>query len=235
MALCLVPMLPIWLTAIRGDGEIKALQGFGETLGAYYFRMVNALVCLFLGCAVLGEDIDNKTLPYLLTRAIPRGALVLGRFLTFWLNASAMLVPAFVLVYAFTLLPMGAEAFRYGLPVLGASLLALVLSTAAYGGVFVLLSVVFRKPLLVGIGLLFLWESWAAVGPSALRPYTVAHQAFVLMTRWTDLPAYRLVAEDPATGTVLLEAADSLQTLLGIPLVTLIVTYLYFRRRELTG
>ena len=33
------------------------------------------VVCLFLGCAALGDDLDGKTLPYVLTRALPRHAL----------------------------------------------------------------------------------------------------------------------------------------------------------------
>jgi ABC-2 type transport system permease protein len=232
--LCLVPLIPAVVGLIRGEGEVKALQGFAQTLAWPFFRQVNLIVFLFLGCAALGEEIDGKTLPYLLTRSLPRSALVIGRFLSYWLTTLVLLGVSFLVSFGLTVGQMGMEALWVDLPYLGVTLAVLACAAAAYGAVFVLLSIWIRRPLLVGLVFVFLWEVLAVGAPAPVHTYTLLHHVYVLLAQWTDLLTFVHLASAIGPGASTTTAGDALMTLGTVTVVALALSIWRFRRQEYT-
>jgi ABC-2 type transport system permease protein len=226
---CLLPLTWVVAAACAGGSGVKGSFGFVELLTTLYFARVNLFVALYLGCAALGEEIEAKTIPYLLVRPVPRSGLLLGRWLAGALNAGVLLSAAFLAAYAATVGQMGVKALRVDLPVLGHALAALWLSLAAYTSFFVLLSVVVRWPLLIGLALLFLWEEFAAKMPGTLAHFTLLHHVYSLLAHWTGEPTYQALASP--NGDKLLTATQSLQVLAGFAFVSLTLALLRFRRR----
>jgi ABC-type transport system involved in multi-copper enzyme maturation permease subunit len=227
--LCLLPLIAPGLELVQEGAGAKGAVGFLETATVFYFRAVNLVVALFLGCGALGEEIEGRTLPYLLTRPVPRAGLLLGRFIASVLAASVLLGAAFVLLYVATVAPMGAEALWIDLPILGFTLIGLVLSLVAYGAFFVLLTVVVKWPLLIGLALLFLWEQWATDLPGTAARYTVQHHVYTLLWRWTGEETYRSVASP--YGDELLTSGESLRVLGWIAAISLGLAVIRFRKR----
>lgn len=226
---CLLPLSWVVAAAFASGSGVKGALGFVELLTGLYFSRVNLVVALYLGCAALGEEIDARTLPYLLLRPVPRPALLLGRWLAGAFNSGVLLSAAFAVAYAATVGQMGWQALRVDLPVLGHALAALWLSLAAYTAFFVLLSIVVRWPLLIGLGLLFLWEEFAAKMPGTMARFTLLHHVYSLLASWTGEPTY--VALASPFGDTLLSASQSLEALGGVAIGALALALLRFRRR----
>src|SRR5574342_1104231 len=148
---CLLPLSWVIAAAFARGSGVKGALGFVELLSGLYYSRVNLFVALYIGCAALGEEIEARTMPYLLLRPVPRSALLLGRWLAGACNAGVLLSAAFAVAYVATVAQVGGKALRVDLPVLGHALAALWLSVAAYTAFFVLLSIVVRWPLLIGL------------------------------------------------------------------------------------
>src|SRR4030067_1669114 len=53
---------------------------FSNLIMLFYLQMIILIVALFYGTSVCSEEVEGKTLPYLITRPVPRAAVVLGKY-----------------------------------------------------------------------------------------------------------------------------------------------------------
>src|SRR5688572_12870876 len=54
--LCSLPLLPVLLGFLHDESGVKGALGFIETITTFYFRLVNPIVFLFVGCSAVGEE-----------------------------------------------------------------------------------------------------------------------------------------------------------------------------------
>jgi ABC-2 type transport system permease protein len=149
--LLLIP-LPIiliglaWLAATIGRDEPDAWTGL--VLIALGVVVMLPLTSLIIGTAVLGSEIDDGTIVHILTKPIPRWQILITK-LVVAMVASALTVglPMFV---AGALI----DGTRMGLGFAFAS----AIGAAVYSALFVLLSVVSRRPVLLGLIYILVWE-----------------------------------------------------------------------------
>ena len=48
-----------------------------------YVRFIVPVLGVFYGTALIADEVDDKTITYLFTRPIPRGAVLLGKYLAY--------------------------------------------------------------------------------------------------------------------------------------------------------
>src|SRR5438046_2385129 len=96
------------------------------------------------------QEIDANTLPFLLTRPISKPSIAMYKYLGYLAAVLILLVPPLIVAYGVTE-AYGGFSFTSDLDVLGGFLLVTVLGSAAYGGLFLFISVLVRKPLAVGL------------------------------------------------------------------------------------
>ncbi|HEV8361798.1 MAG TPA: CARDB domain-containing protein, partial [Candidatus Thermoplasmatota archaeon] len=119
---------------------------YGTLMRALLLGLLIPFIALFFAGGVLADDRDSGTLPYLLTRPIPRGYLVAAKFLAGFAVAAVAVVIGDVVSFA---LLFGAPG-----PDLGYLTTPLVLSLLAllvYGAFFTLLGTLLTRPYLVGL------------------------------------------------------------------------------------
>jgi ABC-2 type transport system permease protein len=150
----LVP-LPLILVALSVIGHLRHPDGsdwlpaIGQALG---FGVVIPLMSLIIGTAVVGSEIDDGTIVHILTKPLPRRVIIFSKLFV------AALVTA--VVTGVTMYIVGAIAIdsRVGLGLaVGA-----VVASVAYSALFVALSVVTRRPVLLGLVYILLWEGLLA-------------------------------------------------------------------------
>src|ERR1043166_3518283 len=56
---------------------------FGMMIWLLYIRFIVPVLGVFYGTALIADEVDDKTITYLFTRPIRRGALVLGKYLAY--------------------------------------------------------------------------------------------------------------------------------------------------------
>lgn len=154
------------------------------TLGGELLVLVLALVGLVLGVNAFGDERDEGTLGLLLATTEPRPRIVLTKYLAAfavtWIACLPATLGCLVLATA-TDLSFGTAAWSL--------LLTSLLAAAAYSAVFVLLSLVLRRAILVGLAYLVLWEGLLAGATTAFRNLSVgAYASRVAAAPWDDPP-----------------------------------------------
>jgi ABC-type transport system involved in multi-copper enzyme maturation permease subunit len=165
----------IALASVGGIVSMVSLLGAseGEGLGAFHEIMVTvpaatlSIACLFLGTAVLRDERDGGTLPFLFISPVSRFSFAVSA----WLAAMA----ASVLVAVAGWIPVAvATALVADSPSAAMPALALYVSAAiAYSAVFVPLGYLFARSLLVGLAYVFVWEGILASAVSGLSASSI--------------------------------------------------------------
>jgi ABC-type transport system involved in multi-copper enzyme maturation permease subunit len=146
---------------------------FGLMIWVFYLRFTVPVLGVFYGTSLMADEVEDKTITYLFTRPIRRGAVLLGKYLAYLGCTVLVVLPSVVLVYLF-IVPMQGN--------LGASfvdllkdLALLALGLAVYGALFSFIGAKFKRPLLVGLIFVFGWEQAALAFPGYLKKFTVAY------------------------------------------------------------
>ncbi len=177
----LVGLVAVLLAVTAGDTD---RTGAYDVLAGELLPLVLALVSLVLGVNAFGDERDERTLGLLLATTLSRPRIVLTKYAAAAVVTWLACLPATlgcVLLVSTTSLSFGSAAVA----LLGAS----VLAALAYSALFVLLSLVLRRAVLVGIAYLVLWEGLLAGTAVAFRNLSVgAYAARVVGAPYDDVP-----------------------------------------------
>ena len=194
------------------------------------------LLALFFASMLVAEDVETGTIPYVLTRPIPRSAWVLGRFLAYLLVATSILGMSIVMTFAASAtLSKLSLTNTNDLLLLGHYILVAFAALAAYGALAVFLGVFTRRPIVYGVLLLYGWQKIAMIIPGVVDFLTITKYVEAL---YPVLATQRNVVEvQTALGTFQKQvfAVSATRAVLIIGLVTaafLISSIIAVRRRE---
>lgn len=147
---------------------------FGIMIWLLYVRFIVPILGVFYGTALIADEVDDKTITYLFTRPIPRGAVLLGKYLAYLACTTLLILPSVVIVY-FLVVPLGEGSIGRSFPVLLADLGMLAAGLTAYGAVFAAVGARLRRPLVLGLVFAFGWEPGVLLLPGYLKRLTVAY------------------------------------------------------------
>ena len=142
---------------------------------------------MFYGTSLIADEVEDKTITYLFTRPIPRGAVMAGKYLAYLVCTIMVVLPSVMIVY-FLIVPYGGGSIAATFPDLVKDLALLALGLIAYGALFAWVGARFKRPLLTGLVFVFGWEQAAMVFPGYLKRFTIAYylQALVPHTMPSD-------------------------------------------------
>ncbi len=151
--------------------EITALGLYGQIVVSYYIGLVLPLAALFYATALVADEIEGKTITYLFTRPIGRDAILTGKFASYLATTVSLALPP--LVVTFFLLAT-ADGGHVGASVgdLFVDLGVVVLALLSYGALFTLMGVVLRRPMILGLAFIFVWE-WLYRVPGYMPRFTL--------------------------------------------------------------
>jgi ABC-2 type transport system permease protein len=188
-------MLPSSTLRING-AAVGGAPIFGIMIWLLYVRFIVPVLGVFYGTALIADEVDDRTITYLFTRPIPRGAVLLGKYLAYLACTTLLILPSVVLVY-FLLVPLGEGSLGRSFPLLLADLGMLAAGLAAYGALFAAVGARLKRPLVIGLVFAFGWEPGVLLFPGYLKRLTVAYYLQALVPH---------AMPDDSTVTVLLQA-----------------------------
>ena len=147
---------------------------FGMMMWLLFLRFIVPVLGVFYGTSLIADEVEDKTITYLFTRPIPRGAVLVGKYLAYLVCTILLVLPSVVLVY-FLIVPTGGGSIAEAFPSLVADMGMLVVGLAAYGAVFALVGTRLKRPLVVGLVFAFGWEPAVLLFPGYLKRLTVAY------------------------------------------------------------
>lgn len=139
-----------------------------------YIRVTIPILAVFYGTGLIADEVDDKTITFLFTRPIPRGAVMLGKYLAYLLCTALVVLPSVMVVY-FLVVPYGGGSLAAAFPALVKDLGILALGLAVYGAVFAFVGAWFKRPLVTGLIFAFGWEPLVLVFPGYLKRFTVSY------------------------------------------------------------
>jgi ABC-2 type transport system permease protein len=145
---------------------------FGMMIWVFFLRFIVPVLGVFYGTALIADEVEDRTITYLFTRPIRRGAVLVGKYLAYLVCKALVVLPSVMLVY-FLLVPFGQIGSTF--PSLAADLGLLALGLAAYGALFAWVGAALRRPLVSGLVFVFGWEQVALLVPGYLKRFTIAH------------------------------------------------------------
>ena len=153
-------------------GRVDSETMFGTAISVLYLRFIVPALGVFYGTSLIADEVEDKTITYLFTRPIARGAIVLGKYLAYLLCVLSVILPSVAVVFM-VMVPFRDMGGLFG--TLTSDLGVIALGLAAYGAVFLWAGVSFRRPLVGGLIFVFGWEQVALVLPGYLRRLTIAY------------------------------------------------------------
>jgi ABC-2 type transport system permease protein len=143
-----LPLLLIGLAAICRAYDLDPSQWGAAVIVGLGFAVVLPVVALIVGTGVLGSEIDDGTLVHILTKPLPRRDIILAKF--------GVAVAATVVT---TTIPLFVAGLLAGSVELGVALaVAAAVGSVAYTALFLLLSLLTKRPVLLGLVYILIWE-----------------------------------------------------------------------------
>jgi ABC-type transport system involved in multi-copper enzyme maturation permease subunit len=146
---------------------------FGLMIWVFYLRFTVPVLGVFYGTSLIADEVEDKTITYLFTRPVPKGAVLVGKYLAYLACTIFVVLPSVMIVYL-AIVPMRGSLGGSFIDLLK-DLSLLAVGLAVYGSVFAFIGARFKRPLLVGLIFIFGWEQAALAFPGYLKKFTVAY------------------------------------------------------------
>ena len=188
LALAVLPVaMALVIQAIPGDvGPRRIIMTAGQRVA--WNMIIQGLVpilSLIAGVAVISEELEDRTITYLLTRPVPRAAIFLGRWLAAFVWLGLLLsvsITAVILILGVptesgveALSPLGFAGLLIGVALLG---------SAIYSAAFAALGARIKHPMIVGLGYTFAIEIFLTNLPGKARAATVQYYLRSIANEW---------------------------------------------------
>jgi ABC-2 type transport system permease protein len=204
-----LPVLMVGIALIPRFGGVSAEHWAQPVVVALGFTTLLPIVALIVGTGVLGAEIDDGTITHILAKPLARWRIVVPKLLV------AIAVTAATAAVPFYIVGALASGPRLGLGLVVGSTVGAVL----YSTIFVALSLVSRRPVLLGLVYVIVWEGLLS--------------NLVSGTRVLSVQQYALTIADKAAASPLLNGNVSLPVAIVMSIVvTILFLVLAIRRLQ---
>ena len=203
LLLAAVPVLVALILAVAGGLGSRAAMAL-DVFASLNLGLAIPLVALILGTGALGTQIDDGTIVYLLVKPVPRRTVILGAMLVA-APATAVLAVTATVLSGFLVLGTTELELQAGMA-LGA-----LLASTLYGAVFVTLSVMTGRALVLGLGYVLVWEGLVTTLLPGTQILSIREYAMALVNAVAGLDPVR-----PGTGVDPLVAVVAAAMVLAI-------------------
>jgi ABC-2 type transport system permease protein len=193
-----------------------------DTLILFFFMPVMAMI---FGSSLIRDEIDDKSITHVATAPLDRAFSYVGYYLPLGIAVALSMVAissvgmlAFFGQYGF-----GSEVLEIYLEFIA----LVVIGSFVYSSLFLAISVLFNKPVLVGLFYAFIWEGFIGSLPGAIQNASVKHYLRSLGSGWVefgDISRWDQASSGWGSGALLLV----------LTVFLLIMGAYLFREKELT-
>ena len=143
-----LPLLLVGLALICRAYDVDPTQWGQAVVVGLGLAVVLPVISLIVGTGVLGSEVDDGTIVHILTKPLPRRDIILAKLLVaVGVSAVASAVPLFIAGVL-------ADGAKFG----AALAVAAAAGAVAYSALFLLLSLLTRRPVLLGLVYILVWE-----------------------------------------------------------------------------
>jgi ABC-2 type transport system permease protein len=168
-----LPVLVVGLAALCRGLDVAPEHWAQPVLVGLGLAVVLPVIALIVGTGVLGSEIDDGTVVHILTKPLPRSQIILPKLaVAAGVTALAVALPLYVAGVL-------ADSVRLGLGLAAAS----AVGALAYSALFLALSLVTRRPVLLGLVYVLIWEGLLSNIVSGTRVLSIQQYVIALADR----------------------------------------------------
>ncbi|MEV4821291.1 ABC transporter permease subunit [Micromonospora sp. NPDC049274] len=168
-----LPLVLLGLAILCRSLNVDPGQWGPPVLVGLGLAVVLPVVALIIGTGVLGAEIDDGTVVHILTKPLPRWQIILPKLaVSAGVTAATVAVPLYVAGVL-------ADSVRLGL----ALAFAAALGALAYSALFLALSLVTRRPVLLGLVYVLIWEGLLGNFVSGTKVLSIQQYVIALADR----------------------------------------------------
>jgi ABC-2 type transport system permease protein len=168
-----LPILLIVLAVICDVAGVDAREWGTPVIVGLGLAVLLPVVSLIVGTGVLGSEVDDGTIVHILTKPLPRRDIILAKLgVAVVASAVTAAVPLFVV-------GLLADSVRFG----AALAVAAALGALAYSALFLLLSLLTRRPVLLGLVYILVWEGLLGRFVSGTRVLSIEQYVITVADR----------------------------------------------------
>ncbi len=160
------------MSLTRLPPRVGSVDFYGVVIAFYYVRNALPLAALFYATALIADEVEGRTITYLLTRPVQRMAVLAGKYAAYLATTISLALPAVVVTFLLLTTLHGWSGVGVLVPDLFRDMGVVVLTLVTYGAFFALLGVLLRRPVIPGLLFLFVWELLANA-PGYLPRFTI--------------------------------------------------------------
>lgn len=240
LVLAVLPILMLVLIGVSmnlrhmSTNDIAELHNMQERiLREFYIRFIIFFVASISGFAIVRQDLDDRTLHFLLLVPVPRWSVVISKFIGFWIVTAIVLTASYWAAYAVSMLivvgpaatvrDLFGEHSRYPIVLRETGVMLLAMTT--YGAIGMAFGSVLKS--LVFAPILWIWEMVLPWLPLSLKMINLTYYFHSLLPEPRTGKTYALeIVSQPAS------TLTSLLVLAGVTVLAVGVAVLVFWWRE---
>ena len=185
---CLLPIVIalVFRFIVRSGGMVNRF--IPQITFIFYGLLVN-LCAIFYGTAIISDEIDGKGLTYLQMRPLRKSAILLSKFVAYFLGTIALIAVSHLILTGVMLThPRLDESVLFQLGMSLRYTASLTLALLVYGALAAVLAAKFKNPVLWGLIFVMGWERIASspLMTVGIKRLSISHYLFVLF------PSYKL-------------------------------------------
>ncbi|MGB3327908.1 MAG: ABC transporter permease subunit [Thermomicrobiales bacterium] len=161
--------------------DLRRILGNVIYLGLFAGTLL-PLATLVLSTSALGDEIEDKTLPYLTMKPVSRLQIVLAKFVAILI----VTIPVILFGLAVTWVVAAWGRFDEMRDMLVPMMAGAVVGVLGFGAIFMLVSLFIQRALLVGIFYVFIWETALSRYLPGIRSFSIRHYTQSTFVRLLD-------------------------------------------------
>lgn len=183
-----------------GSQEIDRLDGGVELMDLIILSFIMPIIAMIYGASLLRNEIDDKSITQVITAPMDRGISYLGYFISLVASLSVMMILINLVGWLAFFGQKGMEGDAAG--ILFSMCGLTIIGAVAYSSLFLMTSVMFKRPIYFGLFFAFIWEGFIGSIPGAISQYTIKHFIRSIGSGWIEYGTLGAYA-DPGSPFVL--------------------------------
>jgi ABC-2 type transport system permease protein len=187
-----LPILVVGLAVLTRGFGVDPQEWAPAVILGLGFGVLLPVTALIVGTGVLGAEIDDGTIVHILSKPLPRWRIVLPKLLV---AAAVTAATAAIPLYVVGVLASGV---RLGLALVAGS----VIGAIAYTALFLALSLLTRRPVLLGLVYVLVWEGLLANIVSGTRALSVQQYVVSISDKIADTSLFAGTVSIPVSAVM---------------------------------
>jgi ABC-2 type transport system permease protein len=205
--LAAAPVVMALVYAVAARPGAHHFMFYSHLVQQLFVPTIAAVVALVIGVSALGDEREDGTIYYLVATPQSRLGLIATKIAAAWTATLVLLVPSLI-VSALLILRGAVDVSAVAWPLAGVGL-----ATLAYCGVAGWLSLRTRRPIVIGVLYILLWEGSIATFAASAGKLSIAAYGRALVAE--RLPEAAAPVVGPAPAVVVLAAVAAVMCWLG--------------------